>query len=409
MTAARRAGLLALWLPALAAVAVGQGDLEDEDPLRLRFDRLCFYIEEGDALEQERAIEAMIEMGQAVLPLVVRRMEGQPDEIAARYLRVRAALAGPVEADPVPADPATDVATIEKYFRGRFEQAAELFRQGRFGRAQAIVDAILTLEPALPFRAEVLDLAAELKKRQLLIGSLSPHLDCPEFLAWGEPVVLDFFVENVGASAFAFLASNENEEGETQHSQLRVEAELVQYDISGSSHTQLLPLSTRLENDVRIGPEERWSGTLRFDPMSHKRPGLVVARIRIRSWLQVVEITEGTPLPPSGIHFLPVTVTFLHSDYLQFTRDPVTSFLKAVAAGKRREAFLASFLVPRGQYRRVLDEVVARLAGLPPEMSRTLFGILQRWTGERPTNDSAEHWRAWWAARRESWIPPRDD
>ncbi len=396
----------------LAAPASAQGELVEEDPVRNQFNRSAYYVENGDATERETAIQALIAMGRPILPFLEAKMSANlGDEVAARYLRVQAAIQRP-EFDAPDSIPIASAAAnpVESYFLGRFQQAREAYRQGRFDRAIQLVDAILVLEPALPFRQDVLDLREELHRRELLAGKLLPIVRPHHpYVTWGEPVVLDFFLQNVGDGDFAFAAASEDPDGNAQRTTIRVLAEMVQYDLAGSTHSSRLQLSTGIERDVRIHPDERWSGTLEFNPVSEMRPGFVVARIRIESALQIVHVLEGGPIHASGIPFLPVTVTVLHPDYRSAAKDPVGAFFAGIEAGKRREVFLASFLVPRGQLKLVIDRIVDLLPRTPPEMLDVLHAILVRWTEERSNPRSSEFWRQWWAARRESWTPPWDE
>lgn len=403
---------LALLAASSALPALAQGDLVEEDPIRNQFNRSAYYVENGDATERETAIQALVGMGRPILPHLEAKMAASlPDEVAARYLRVRAAILKPEFETPGGTGPASDATNpVESYFLGRFQQARELYRQGSFDRAIEIVDAIVALEPSLPFRQDIVDLREELHRRELLAGKLLPIVRPHRpYLTWGEPVVLDFFLQNVGSSDFAFAARSEDEEGEVHQTTIRVVAEMVQYDLAGSTHTSSLQLSTGIERDVRIHPDERWAGTLEFNPVSEMRPGFVVARIRIRSALQIVHVLEGGPIHASGIPFLPVAVTILHPDYKNSAKDPLGSLRAAIDADKKRDVFLASFLIPRGQMKQAIDHVVDLLPRTPPEMRECLQAVLVRWTDERSNPHSVEFWRQWWAARRDGWTPPWSD
>ncbi|MBI4612086.1 MAG: hypothetical protein HY720_00590 [Planctomycetes bacterium] len=403
--------LLALWA-ATAVSAQGGDGLEEEDALRLQFERLSFYLESGDELERERAVASLVEMGRSILPWLETKMAGKPPEVVERWLRVKAELSRDEFEGATPGsqeDPAANEGFLEAYFRGRFEQARELFRQGQFERSNEIVSAILALEPALPFREELLALQADLRSRLVFAGSISPRARPDrEFYSWGDPVVLDLVIENVGQGDFALAAEHEVN-GETSRSAVHVSVEILQYDLSGASRKKRVDLSAPIERDVRIRPGERWSGSVEFDPLPLKESRLIAATVRLQARLVVVRVLEGGPVSPSGIPFLPVTVTVLPSDHAKLAADPEASLLGAIEKEERVHAFLASFLVPRGRLPLLVGGMIERLEGEDSEMREVLCGILARWTGERGLGTSPDNWRQWWAARKESWLPPRED
>lgn len=340
-------------------------------------------------LSVSKAFQQILAMGKPALPLIQKQFKQTQNP---RYLYLIQKLNA--VNDDLKTNTSTYIRQNEQakleYFQQRLQDAHRLLNDGQIKPANDLAQAILVLEPNLPFRKEVLELIKVCKEAEIQQEIISGIMESPvQFYSPDKDIQIRLGFHNHKQIPIALVAGNQNgivldviEQEFAYNGEYRERSFNFTYNLSD---TMILPIGIQWLPMITI-PVHKSSTD------SYHRFTITAYIPRIR-----VEVEKKTLYP--NIQFPKLKVHSLPSRWHFVIRDPVLSARQALAKQNDIILFYSSFFWNEQQKKQIIPALIAQWPGNTLAMKRTLPTVLKLTTGQHFL--SKIEWQNWWTSQNQ--------
>lgn len=298
--------------------------------------------------------------------------------------------------------PNDEVPTEADFLARRFEDAKRLYKQGNYGEAFRLADALLTVAPDVPFRDELKHLRRLAEGRHLGHSLVAVHFE----VARGEfPLreIAGFLVlENLTAKTIGV-----GEKGERQVlGQARYR--LTEYYVDGSEWTIEGTKNIVAPSGFELDPG-RIKRIKTSIPLPDADRGPVVQSVQVRGSIRPSQFRFEDELVGRSVTWQESRVLRLRDDYEAVRGNPyhhlqigvlAESSARMVAAVQVLKASLEEDAISQIRREQTIDQLIGALQP-NGRLNALLFRLLTSFTGVR-CEPRIESWRTWAKRRKES-------
>jgi hypothetical protein len=302
-----------------------------------------------------------------------------------------------------------EMKAVDKFFRGKFEEAKSYFETHNYETALKLIDSILALRPdaEAAFRQEAVSLRVKCNEGIVQQRVVKSYILVPKKVCEIEEEVefkirIDNLTEN---DVHIFNRGLENSIFG------RLEEEVCEYALDGTSRVSRAPVVMRNDSDIILRKGEGWEKNYFIDT---KKLGTFEGKFRrytLRGVLRPAEMecrgerfSRYLPLEPVTIDILPKGCARYAQSSVQVIRDSVMRLTQRSDETARSESegqtmlFYASFYVPAESLDEIVGLIIGSLDKLTASVARTAMGVLTNLTSEAHGFE-VEAWKKWWARK----------
>lgn len=350
-------------------------------------------LDHADSSEESviQAMQTILAIGKPALPLVEKQWQHTQQP---RYLyliqklnSLDQATIPSLAANPISSTTSDQQAKL-RYFRQRLQDVRQLLDAGNPQAAEKLIQAILVLEPKLPFHAEIIALSKQCKEAMIQQQVISGVMESPiQFYEPGQNLQLRLGFYNRQNTPIALIAGNQNgividivEQEFSYNGEYRERSFNHTYDLNGTiilpAGIQWLPMITVPVSQSLPNSYHHWS---------------IAARVpRIRVEVQQNSLYPSVLFPKIELHSLPSRWHFV-------IRNPSQAAIQALSKQDGASLFFSSFFWNEQHKKQVIPQLIAQWPGRTSQMQRIIPTILKLTTGQN--FESETEWRNWWASK----------
>lgn len=405
----------------------GAPDLEPSEPLfteaREIFEALS-GLESPDLERQQESLRFLISTGQTALPYLREffRHRGldAPLELFEKLLAQpgtelpKEALLGEQELLRLIEEARTRKGEAQRYLYAKYLEAVESYRQQRYEDALHKVQALLTLEPQLPFGNEVKRLKISLEEALLVSTVLDARVVCDKDLyVVGEVANLTLRLSSrspeevrvllappLPDEAPPFVPKGRDEAASESASAHPAPVEgILNIQLSEHYPNGDFAMASRQDRftvtkDIVLRPPDLWEFSFRLETGKDNPLSPHYRTYRITAQFRPYAVVCGSKEYRRMVTFGPLELRVFPPDPTPVLENPISSLAQALDRGIPNDVFLCSLLVPEREWPKATELLVEALGRAREAEKPVLLNCLRRFTNE-PFPLQEDAWKDW--------------
>ncbi|MBI3096766.1 MAG: hypothetical protein HYY93_00755 [Planctomycetes bacterium] len=375
---------------------------------------------------RRNAVDALLEKGAVVAPLLRRRLIDRQAASLADLLVALAAGSSPLSPHSSPADPAGSrrsapppearlnadqfkallaavpvpaSATAEQYLYTKFLQAAELYQKGRYDQCQSLCEAIIVLETGLPFMDRVKQLKVVCEEREIERHLVRARVTTGRpVYEIGDPIDCTLTVTNVSAHSLKLVFAEPPADASSPAQRVgyaRASVQVAEYDPYGGADVLSRDIELALPDEITIDPGRDWSSPFTIDSSMDAPVSRRFRTYRVSIEFRSPTITRADMNTMRRLVSETLEIRVFPPDVDPVLKSPMEFFARAMDSGAANDIFLCALLVPEHDQKKAVALCMTALPRATEDGQRCLMTCL-KWLTHLPFEYDAAAWTKWW-------------
>ena len=301
-----------------------------------------------------------------------------------------------------------EMKAVNKFFRSKFEEAQSLSEAYNYEAALKITDSILILRPDADanFRQALVSLRVKCNEGIIQQRIVHSYILVPKKLCEvGERAQFTIRIDNLTENDVRIF--NRGLENSIFG---RLEKEVCEYSIDGSSRVSRTPAYIRYESDIILRKGEGWEKSYFIETSQLGNFQGKFRRYTLRGVLRPAEMECKNERFSRNLFLEPATIDVLPTGCAKYTERPVEAIRDSIMrltqpseeARSESEAqsmlFYASFYLPAESVDEAVGLIIGSLDKMSASSARTAMGVLTNLTSESYAFE-IEAWKKWWVRK----------